>query len=95
MSFGVLPRVVTCGFGQTESMQFAVFVLFPCSDGVLRIFSRSPDRQSGAEEQQAFLDSVANANIPSQIGDVKTADLPGPEALLNVGKCLSIVSSVW
>ena len=56
-----------------------------CSDGVLRVFSRSPDRQASTEEQQAFLDSLANANIPSQLGDVKTEDLPGPEALVNAG----------
>ena len=58
------------------------------SDGVLRVFSCAPERQAPAEEQQAFLDSLASSNIPSQIGDVKTDDLLGPEALLNPGTVL-------
>ena len=62
--------------------------LFFYSDGVIRVFSSSPERQAPDEEQQAFLDSVASSNIPSQIGDVKTDDLPGTEALLNPGKLL-------
>ena len=56
---------------------------------MLRVFSCVPERQAPAEEQQAFLDSLANSNIPSQIGDVKTEDLPGTEALLNPGNSVS------
>ena len=56
---------------------------------MLRVFSCVPERQAPAEEQQAFLDSLANSNIPSQIGDVKTEDVPGTEALLNPGNGVS------
>ena len=56
---------------------------------MLRVFSCVQERQAPAEEQQAFLDSLASSNIPSQIGDVKTEDLPGTEALLNQGNGVS------
>ncbi len=55
------------------------------SDGAIRVFTSAAEREAPAEEQQAFLDSLAASTIPSQIGDVKTEDVPGPEVLMNPG----------
>lgn len=56
------------------------------SDGMIRIFTRSLDRIASPEELSAYEDMVAQANIPAEIGDIKTDDLPGPDALLVPGK---------
>ena len=40
------------------------------------------------EEQQAFSDEVAATEIPTEVGDIKMEDLPGPEALLDPGNKL-------
>ncbi len=50
------------------------------------MFTTAAEREAPAEEQQAFLDSLAASTIPSQIGDVKTEDVPGPEVLMNPGR---------
>lgn len=53
-----------------------------CSDGVVRVFSNSEDRWASEVERKAFEDQVSNQALPSQqVGDVRKADLPGPEAL--------------
>ncbi|KAI0075270.1 phospholipase A-2-activating protein [Panus rudis PR-1116 ss-1] len=57
-----------------------------CSDGVVRVFSTAPDRWASPDEVQAFEQHVASQAIPKQtIGNVKVADLPGPDALLQPG----------
>lgn len=49
------------------------------------MFSTCPDRVAAPEIQVAFEEQVAASTIPTQIGDIKVSDLPGPEALLNPG----------
>ncbi|KAF8315146.1 phospholipase A-2-activating protein [Clavulina sp. PMI_390] len=57
------------------------------SDGIVRVFSDSEDRWADAEDLKKYDDTVAQQALPSQeIGDVKKADLPGPEALHQPGK---------
>ena len=60
------------------------------SDGVIRVFSSSPERQAAEEEQKEWQDLVANSSIPSQVGDLNMEELPGPEALLNPGQASAI-----
>ena len=55
------------------------------SDGAIRIFSCAPERMAEPGLQNAFEEEVAGSSIPAQIGDVKTDELMGPEALLNPG----------
>ncbi|KAG8217652.1 WD-40 repeat-containing protein [Butyriboletus roseoflavus] len=58
-----------------------------CSDGVIRVFSNSEDRWASEADRKAFEDQVSNQALPSQqVGDVKKADLSGPEALVTPGK---------
>lgn len=58
-----------------------------CSDHTVRVFSRAEDRWLPAPDLKAFDDEVASQAIPAhQVGDVKTSDLPGPEALLQPGE---------
>ncbi|KAK4703285.1 phospholipase A-2-activating protein, partial [Phenoliferia sp. Uapishka_3] len=57
------------------------------SDGLVRIFTRDDDRVADAETLASYDKEVANTALnPSQVGDVKKNDLPGPEALDNDGK---------
>lgn len=57
-----------------------------CSDGIVRVFSESEDRWASAEDLKIYQDQVASQALPSQqVGDVKKADLPGPEALAEPG----------
>ena len=52
------------------------------SDRIVRIFSRSSDRQAEPQEIQAFEDSVKSSSIPQQqIGDINKEQLAGPEFL--------------
>ena len=47
--------------------QCGVMVCLLCfSDGVVRVFSSSPERQAAEEEQKEWQDLVANSSIPSQ-----------------------------
>ncbi|KAL3869595.1 hypothetical protein ACJMK2_042263 [Sinanodonta woodiana] len=55
------------------------------SDGVLRVFTCNQEMYASVEEQQAFEDDVATAEVPTQVGDINISELPGPEALLNPG----------
>jgi phospholipase A-2-activating protein len=57
-----------------------------CSDGVVRVFSESQNRWASAEDLKSYDDQVASQAIPSHaIGDVKKTDLPGTEALSQLG----------
>ncbi|RPA83343.1 PFU-domain-containing protein [Ascobolus immersus RN42] len=53
------------------------------SDGVVRVFSRSPDRWADAETLKKYDDILAASAIPSaQVGEMPDKEqLPGPEAL--------------
>ena len=55
---------------------------------MIRVFSNCPSRQASEEEQKAFEEQLASSAIPTQIGDIKTELLPGPEALFNPGRFL-------
>jgi phospholipase A-2-activating protein len=53
-----------------------------CSDHIVRVFSRSQDRWLSEKELKEYDEQVSNQALPAQqVGDVKTSDLPGPEAL--------------
>lgn len=56
------------------------------SDGIIRVFTTCPERMAPPEEQKAYEDSVAQAEVPTQVGDINVDDLPGPESLLNPGE---------
>ncbi|RYO91604.1 hypothetical protein DL766_001702 [Monosporascus sp. MC13-8B] len=52
------------------------------SDGVIRVFSRSPDRVAGPETLAQFDDAVKSSAIPQQqVGSINKEKLPGPEFL--------------
>lgn len=52
------------------------------SDGVVRVFSRSPDRLADAETLANFDESVKTSSIPQQqVGGINKEKLPGPEFL--------------
>jgi hypothetical protein len=63
----------------------AVGAWFVSSDGVMRVFTREGKRMASAEDQKTLEDLVASSTIPTQLGDIKKEDLPGPEALLTPG----------
>lgn len=53
-----------------------------CSDGIVRVFSRSESRWADEATLKEYESQVASQAIPAeQVGDVKKNDLPGPEAL--------------
>ncbi|KAG8737727.1 hypothetical protein FRC12_017041 [Ceratobasidium sp. 428] len=57
-----------------------------CSDGVVRVFSRSENRWADEATLKEYESQVASQAIPAeQVGDVKKSDLPGPEALERPG----------
>ncbi|KAI1778719.1 PFU-domain-containing protein [Hypoxylon cercidicola] len=52
------------------------------SDGVIRIFSRSPERLAGPDTLALFDESVRSSSIPQQqVGGINKEKLPGPEFL--------------
>jgi phospholipase A-2-activating protein len=54
------------------------------SDKIVRVFSRSVDRQADAEQLRAFEESVQASSIPQQsLGEINKTDLPGPDFLQN------------
>jgi phospholipase A-2-activating protein len=56
------------------------------NDGIIRIFTHSPDRCASDSEIQAFHQQIAAQQVPSnQVGDLKLSDLEGPEALEQPG----------
>ena len=60
-------------------------MLFLDSDGVIRVFTTAPERMAEESEQKAFEEQLSQSTIPAQIGDIKTDELLGPEALMNPG----------
>lgn len=56
------------------------------SDGVVRIFTQDPSRVAEPQVISEYQESVAKSSIPAQIGDIKTEELPGPDALHIPGK---------
>ncbi|KAL8576565.1 hypothetical protein ACOMHN_003123 [Nucella lapillus] len=56
------------------------------SDGVMRVFTRDAGRMALEEDQKAFEELIASSEVPTQLGDIKKEDLPGPEALTNPGR---------
>ena len=56
------------------------------SDGVVRLFTTAPERAAEDTLQKAYEDEVAASFMPSQIGDLNTDKLSGPETLLSAGK---------
>ncbi|XP_064626570.1 phospholipase A-2-activating protein-like [Lineus longissimus] len=55
------------------------------SDSMVRVFTRAPERVADPDELKAYEDEVSNSAIPTQIGDIKIENLPGPEVLLEPG----------
>lgn len=52
------------------------------SDGVIRVFSRSPERLAGPDVLANFDESVKSSSIPQQqVGGINKEKLPGPEFL--------------
>ncbi|ESN99243.1 hypothetical protein HELRODRAFT_67216 [Helobdella robusta] len=56
------------------------------SDGVVRMFTQEPSRMADDEMLNAYEQSITKCSLPAQIGDIKTDDLPGPDALNIPGK---------
>ena len=56
-----------------------------CSDGLIRVFTQCAERTADASDQAVFDELVASSAIPAQIGEIKTDELPGPEALVIPG----------
>ncbi|KAI1472131.1 PFU-domain-containing protein [Daldinia caldariorum] len=54
------------------------------SDGVIRVFSRSPERLAGPDTLALFDESVRSSSIPQQqVGGINKEKLPGPDFLKN------------
>ena len=54
------------------------------SDKIIRVFSRSSERQGDSQTVQAFEDSVKESSIPKQqMGGINKEQLPGPDFLKN------------
>ncbi|TAQ89207.1 hypothetical protein B7494_g2464 [Chlorociboria aeruginascens] len=52
------------------------------SDRIVRVFSRSPDREADAETSRQFDEAVKSSSIPQeQMGDINKEEYPGPEFL--------------
>jgi phospholipase A-2-activating protein len=52
------------------------------SDKIIRVFSRSKDRQADEKAIQEFEESVQASSIPQQsLGEINKTDMPGPEFL--------------
>ncbi|KAF3902216.1 hypothetical protein ABW21_db0209017 [Orbilia brochopaga] len=57
------------------------------SDGVLRVWSRDPERQADEETQKAYSEAVANTTIAEETtGGINKESLPGMSALGRPGK---------
>lgn len=69
-------------------MLFIVTVPSPCrcSDGAIRVFTASEDRAASNEEITEFEAQVSSSQIPTQVGDIDSEKLSGPEALLTPGR---------
>ncbi|KAK1923997.1 WD40-repeat-containing domain protein [Papiliotrema laurentii] len=63
------------------------YIASAADDGKIRLFTRDPSLMAPAIERERFDSEVSNRALDkSQVGDVKHADLPGPEALEREGK---------
>lgn len=60
--------------------------LFFLSNGTIYVFTQSPERAADPEAQKAFDEMVSQSSIPTQIGDLKTEDIPDAKALYNPGQ---------
>ena len=56
----------------------------------MRIFTQDPHRVAEPQVISDYQESVANSSIPAQIGDIKTEELPGPDALHIPGGCCNL-----
>jgi len=58
------------------------------SDGVIRIFTKDPERYGNAEQQALYEEELSKSSLAAQqeLGGVKVSDLPGAEALYEPGK---------
>ncbi|EPS37886.1 hypothetical protein H072_8514 [Dactylellina haptotyla CBS 200.50] len=56
------------------------------SDGVLRVWSRDPDRQADEETLKAYSEAVANTTIAEETTSIDKESLPGMSALGRPGK---------
>ncbi|OXB81746.1 UNVERIFIED_CONTAM: hypothetical protein H355_010307 [Colinus virginianus] len=59
-----------------------------CSDGIIRVFTKSLKRTASAEEIQAFENELSQASIDPKtgdLGDINADDLPGKEHLKDPG----------
>lgn len=59
------------------------------SDSIIRVFTTEESRQASAEDIKAFEELVASSEIPTQVGDIDSDKLPGPEILLAPGMLIS------
>ena len=64
------------------------------SDGVIRVFTSQSSRMADEGCQTAFEEEVASSAIPTQIGDLKRDQIPGPEVLFNPGQMLNTAAMI-
>lgn len=56
-------------------------------DGIVRVFTSSPERQASIAELKAFEEEVANSTLSTgDVGNIKLNELPGREVLYEPGK---------
>eukprot|EP00252_Welwitschia_mirabilis_P020798 TRINITY_DN5175_c0_g1_i1.p1 TRINITY_DN5175_c0_g1~~TRINITY_DN5175_c0_g1_i1.p1 ORF type:complete len:778 (+),score=142.56 TRINITY_DN5175_c0_g1_i1:80-2413(+) len=61
-------------------------VVSACSDGVIRIWTKAPERMASDEEIQAFESNLCLYKCETKkVGGIRVSDLPGPEALQQPG----------
>ncbi|NXD16823.1 PLAP protein, partial [Nothocercus nigrocapillus] len=63
-------------------------IVVGASDGIIRVFTESPERTASAEEIQAFENELSQASIDPKtgdLGDINADDLPGREHLKDSG----------
>uniref|UniRef100_A0A8C5LQ62 Phospholipase A-2-activating protein n=1 Tax=Leptobrachium leishanense TaxID=445787 RepID=A0A8C5LQ62_9ANUR len=63
-------------------------IVVGASDGIIRVFTKSPNRTANLEEIQAFEEELSQATIDPKtedLGDIKVEDLPGKEHLAEPG----------
>lgn len=60
-----------------------------CSDAIVRVFTKDPERMASESEQRTFEEHVASCKIDlktDDLGEIRAEDLPGIEALQKPGK---------
>ena len=58
----------------------------------MRVFTTNPDRMAPTEDQKAYDEQVSSTAVPTQLGDIKSEDLPGPEVLINPGNSIMLIT---